>query len=111
MNEEYLTSEEVNQVEELEKLANALQEGESPEEKRIKSLVSATTDEGLKATLQERLDEIQSETSVDVEDVIDRLENMGISHASALRHGITKIRQQIKWRAKNRENRDSSDNY
>lgn len=108
MSNEYLTEEEVEQMERLESLANALVEGETAEEKRIQSLINATTDESLRSTLQSRLEEIRSEASIDTDEVINQLDDMGISHAAALRHGITKIRQQIKWRAKNRENREES---
>lgn len=103
MNEEYLNDQEVAALEEMESLKGALTEGETPEEKRIRDLLDNTSDEGLRATLNDRLEEIQSANSIDVEEVIDRLQGIGYSHAAVLRHGITKIVQQIKWRAKNRE--------
>jgi CHAD domain-containing protein len=102
MNEEFLNVEEIKSLKELDELQTALTEGETAEEKRIISLLDSTNDESLRNTLSERLEEIQSANSVDIEEVIGRLESIGFTHASVLRHGITKIRQQVKWRAKNR---------
>lgn len=106
MNEEFLNAEEIEALKELDELQTALTEGETAEEKRIKALLDSTNDESLRETLSERLEEIQSANSVDIEEIIGRLESVGYTHSAVLRHGITKIRQQIKWRAKNREARE-----
>lgn len=102
---EHLTESEREALETLESLAGSLTEGETPEQKRLKELLDTTQDGELKEALEARLEEIQEASQVPLDEVVETLESLGYSHATVLRHGITKIRQQIKWRAKGRAER------
>lgn len=103
MNKEFLEAEEIEQIETLDRLGEALSETESPEAKRIRAVLETTSNAGLKATLEERLEELSADNGMDIPDVLSELQDAGFSHAYVLRHGITKIKQQIKWRANNRQ--------
>ena len=85
----------------LEELHGSLSQGKTPEEKRLESLISVTSDEGLKNTLEDRLEEIKAASGADPEEVIAELDDLGYPLSAVVRHGITKIRQQLKWRIKN----------
>jgi hypothetical protein len=102
MNKTFLTEEEYIILEELRTLKRCLAGKPTLEEKSLQTFLDNTDDEELKDSLQKKLEEIRRYHSVSPEEAVERLQTLGYSHATVLRHGVSGIIGVIMKRARSR---------
>lgn len=82
----------------LSDLADSMVTGKTAEQKSLESAIEATTDESVKAFLRDKLDEIEANTGISVEDAIDTLEDLGYNPIDVFRSGILKkVANLVTW--------------
>lgn len=71
-------------------LIDKMSSEKSPEEKKIESLLNVTTDDSVRQVLQSRLDSMRQDESMDLEDAIEEVANIGLIPIHVLQQGLSK---------------------
>lgn len=95
-----------SQIDQVDDLMRALKETKSKEEKDIESLLKTTPAGDLRDMLTERLAEIQQNSSMDVDEAIERVAEIGLSPATIVRLGLSKWKNQTKYNAQKDDSED-----
>jgi len=71
-------------------LIDKMSTDKSPEQKKVEALLSSTTDAELRNLLEQRLQQMQSDGSMDIEEAIDEIQSLSLDPVSILQKGLSK---------------------
>lgn len=74
----------------LQDLADAMQTEKSAEQKALEAALSKTDDKAIQDVLKERIEQLESNASVDVEQALDTLSDLGTNPIDIIRSGVLK---------------------